>query len=197
MNKGRFSDQRLAQISSLKELRNTKQKINNRIEVLEDKFEHNRLAVFNIEGAMQGLASKVESVREAWERITEAARNVREKSEKCLTKAKEKIKEKVKEKAKEAVKSRAKKSKSKSTEAEPQALAAEPAPKQLPAAEPASEPVVQEVAAEVVEIAEVVTDTPQVKAENATEGKSKSRRRRSNRRRKPADKVATKATPEN
>ena len=74
MNKGRFSDQRLAQISSLKELRNTKQKINNRIEVLEDKFEHNRLAVFNIEGAMQGLASKVESVREAWERITEAAR---------------------------------------------------------------------------------------------------------------------------
>ena len=181
MNKGRFSDQRLAQISSLKELRNTKQKINNRIEVLEDKFEHNRWSVLNIEGAMQGLANKVESVREAWERITEAARIVREKGEMCLTKAKEKIKEKVADKVKE-VKSRTKRAK-KSADTEPKQLAAEP--------------VAQEAAVEVVEVAEVAIDTPQTEGENTTETKSKSRRRRSNRRRKPADKGADKATPEN
>ncbi len=191
MNKGRFSDQRLAQISSLKELRNTKQKINNRIEVLEDKFEHNRWSVLNIEGAMQGLANKVESVREAWERITEAARIVREKGEKCLTKAKEKIKEKVTEKVKE-VKSRAKRTK-KSADTEPKQLAAEPAAKQLPTAEP----IAQEAAVEVVEVAEVAIDTPQTEGENTIEAKSKSRRRRSNRRRKPAAKSAENTASEN
>ena len=185
MNKGRFSDQRLAQISSLKELRNTNQKINNRIEVLEDKFEHNRWSVLNIEGAMQGLANKVESVREAWERITEAARIVREKGEMCLTKAKEKIKEKVTEKVKE-VKSRAKRTK-KSADTEPKQLAAEPA----------AEPIAQEAAVEVVVVAVVAIDSPQTEGENTIEAKSKSRRRRSNRRRKPAAKSAENTASEN
>jgi hypothetical protein len=187
MNKLRFSDQRLAQISSLKELRNTKMKINNRIEVLEDKFEHNRWSVFNIDGAMQGLAHKIESVREAWERIVEAARSVREKGEKCMTKAKEKIKDKVAEKVKET-KTRAKRTK-KSADTEPKQISEQPAPKQLPATEPASEPIAQEVVAvEAVEIAGVVSETTQAEGENSVEAKSKSRRRRSNRRRKPTDK---------
>lgn len=98
MNKDRFSDRRMAQISSLKELRNTRRKLSNRLDILEDKFEHNRWALLNIEGAMQGLVRKVESVREAWDRVVEAYHNVRNRSEKCINKATEKVNEKSKEK---------------------------------------------------------------------------------------------------
>ena len=111
MNKDRFSDRRLAQISSLKELRNTRRKISNRLDILEDKFEHNRWALFNVEGAMQGLVHKVESVREAWDRVAEIIRGVRDRSEKCIGKATEKVKEKVKEKIQEKAQEKATKAK--------------------------------------------------------------------------------------
>ena len=85
MNKDRFSDRRLSQISSLKELQSTRRKISNRLDILEDKFEHTSVwSLLNFEGAMQNFVRKAASIREAWDSILEIVRSLRDRGEKCI-----------------------------------------------------------------------------------------------------------------
>ena len=77
MNKNRFSDKRLAQISSTKELRSTRNKVAIRLEILEDKFENGSWSLFNTESMLYNLTRKAAGIKGAWESAKEIFRNLR------------------------------------------------------------------------------------------------------------------------
>lgn len=77
MNKNRFSDERLMQISSMKELRATRRKVAVRLEILEDKFENGTWSLFNVDTMLYGLARKAAGIKNAWEGAKEIFRNLR------------------------------------------------------------------------------------------------------------------------
>ena len=77
MNKNRFTDERLMQISSMKELRSTRRKVAVRLEILEDKFENGTWSLFNVDTMLYGLARKAAGIKNAWEGVKEIFRNLR------------------------------------------------------------------------------------------------------------------------
>ncbi len=77
MNKNRFSDKRLAKISSIKELRSTRNKVAVRLEILEDKFENGSWSLFNTESMLYNLTRKAAGIKGAWESAKEIFRNLR------------------------------------------------------------------------------------------------------------------------
>lgn len=77
MNKNRFSDDRLMQISSMKELRTTRRKVAVRLEILEDKFENGTWSLFNVDTMLYGLARKAAGIKGMWDGAKEIFRNLR------------------------------------------------------------------------------------------------------------------------
>jgi hypothetical protein len=77
MNKNRFSDKRLAQITSTKELRSTRNKVAIRLEILEDKFENGSWSLFNTESMLYNLTRKAAGIKGAWESAKEIFQNLR------------------------------------------------------------------------------------------------------------------------
>ncbi len=170
MNKDRFSDRRLSQISSLKELQSTRRKISNRLDILEDKFEHTSVwSLLNFEGAMQNFVRKAASIREAWDSILEIVRSLRDRGEKCI------------ETVKESVKARVRKGKAKAAE-----VAEKSATKALAAAEKVAKKAAEKVQPVVTEESDVpVVESAEVVETEVTETTApKPRRRRSGRRKK-------------
>ncbi len=196
MNKDRFSNSRLSQIGSLKELQATERKVATRIEILEDKFEHGSWSLFNVDSMLYGLARKAAGIKQAWDGAKEIFVNLRSKTKGTERKAEVKTEslpekqsakptepkgEKRGDKAKES-KSRRSKNAKKEKNAEVTEI------KEVPVVESAEvvveTPEVVESVAPAVEVAEVV----EVAAEPAAEGAKpkSSRRRRGGRRRKKA-----------
>ena len=77
MNKNRFSDKRLAKISSIKELRSTRNKVAIRLEILEDKFENGSWSLFNTESMLYNLTRKAAGIKGAWESAKVIFQNLR------------------------------------------------------------------------------------------------------------------------
>lgn len=77
MNKNRFSDKRLSQISSTKELRATRYKVAVRLEILEDKFENGSWSLFNTESMLYNLTRKAAGIKGAWDSAKEIFQNLR------------------------------------------------------------------------------------------------------------------------
>ena len=201
MNKDRFSNSRLSQIGSLKELQATQRKVATRIEILEDKFEHGSWSLFNVDSMLYGLARKAAGIKQAWDGAKEIFVNLRSKAKGAERKAEVKTEslpekqpakpaepkgEKRGDKAKEG---KSRRSKNAKKEKNAEVVAAEVAEiKEVPVVESAEvvveTPEVVEGVAPAVEVAEVV----EVAAEPAAEGAKpkSSRRRRGGRRRKKA-----------
>lgn len=78
MRRDRFSNDKLAQLRSISELRATRDKVNDRLEILEDKFETDRCSLFSFDSIIYGIAHKITTLRDIFSAVADGFGRIRD-----------------------------------------------------------------------------------------------------------------------